>query len=79
MDTRSFRWLHHAFYLATVTTTITAALTSVRGKSPALVPLALTGIPLVVLARVSPKSRFHPMLALTAAPAYAAALIFSRR
>ncbi|MGK7223216.1 hypothetical protein ACSNO4_10520 [Kocuria flava] len=84
--TGRFRWVHHALY--TTTTTATAAATAAcalsaapRARRAALV-LAPALVPLAVLPRAGTPAQGHPrrhaLLALCAAPCYAAALAAAR-
>lgn len=74
VDSSGFRWLHHAVYVATATLTAAAGLDLAhRGRREfwRLLPAAL---PLAAIPAVSARSRWHPVIAATAAPAYVAAL-----
>ena len=79
VDTSRFRWVHHALFVATATTTAVAVLLAVRARStvgPALAPALL---PLAVIPYAGTRSWRHPALAASAAPAYLAALALSVR
>jgi len=83
VDTSRIRWVHHALYITTCVLAGTAAASALvfgderdRRAAAALLPAA---VPLAAIPRVSARSRRHPLLALTAAPFFAAALILSRR
>jgi hypothetical protein len=72
--------VHHGLY---VTTSVLAGAAVVRAvpadnlvAAAALVPAA---VPLALIPRVSARSRRHPLLALTAAPFFVAAVLLSRR
>ncbi|WP_298585710.1 hypothetical protein [uncultured Kocuria sp.] len=84
--TGRFRWIHHALYIATTTTTALAAVlaagsptASGRAAGRALVPALL---PLAVLPHIGTPAQGHPrrhaLAALSAAPFYAAALVRAR-
>lgn len=80
IDTRRIRWVHHGLY---VTTSVLSGAAVVRAvpadnlvAAAALVPAA---VPLALIPRISARSRRHPLLALTAAPFFVAAVLLSRR
>lgn len=79
VDTRRFRWVHHALYIATVTTTILALIVGIRGHRRAAVALSPALVPLAVIPYAGTHTRRHPLIALTAAPFVAAGVITSRR
>ncbi|WP_291049153.1 hypothetical protein [Herbiconiux sp.] len=83
IDTRRFRWVHHALYIATSTLAAAAAGSAVlRGRAGdrrAALALAPAAVPLTIIPRISARSRRHVVLALTAAPFFAAGLILSRK
>ncbi|WP_197429688.1 hypothetical protein [Auraticoccus cholistanensis] len=66
------RWIHHAGYISTVSTTGAAATAALATRSPTGWPLlpALAG--LAALSRVSTRSRRHPLVALSLLPCYLA-------
>ncbi|HST71960.1 MAG TPA: hypothetical protein VLK55_05865 [Kocuria rosea] len=81
--TGRFRWIHHALYVATTTTTALAAARCALSASPsrraagrALAPALL---PLAALPHIGTPAQGHPrrhaLAALSAAPFYAAALL----
>lgn len=84
IDTRDFRWVHHALYIATCVTTAAAASVGVWGRprrpsrraALALLPAAA---PLAAIPYLGTHSARHPLVALTAAPFLLAGLICSRR
>ncbi len=83
IDTSRIRWVHHALYISTCVLAGASAGSALWSRDPrakvaaaALLPAA---VPLAAIPRVSARSRRHPLLALTAAPFFAAALILSRR
>ncbi|GLK17538.1 MULTISPECIES: hypothetical protein [Herbiconiux] len=91
VDTRRFRWVHHALYIATCTlagaAAASAVLPALRPAGPAAaaaarhaaLALAPAAVPLVVIPRVSARTARHPLVALTAAPFLVAGLMLSRR
>lgn len=84
IDTRDFRWVHHALYIVTCATTGAAVVlgwwgTPRRVSRAAVRMLAPAALPLAVIPRVRTHSRRHPLLALTAAPFFLASLIRSLR
>jgi len=82
VDTSRIRWVHHALYIGTCVLAGAAASSLTWGGErarPAAIALLPAAVPLAAIPRVSTHSRRHPLLALTAAPFFAAALILSRR
>ncbi|PKI89765.1 hypothetical protein CW368_12350 [Actinomycetales bacterium SN12] len=79
IDTRRFRWVHHALYIATVSTTIVALIAGIRRDRAATLALAPALAPLAVIPYAGTHTRRHPAIALTAAPFVAAGVITSRR
>jgi hypothetical protein len=84
VDTRRFRWVHHALYIATCVTTAAAIVAGWmqgtgrpgRAAALALVPAAA---PLAAIPYVGTHGRRHPLTALAASPFYLAGLLVSRR
>lgn len=75
IDTSRARWVHHALYLVTVTTTAVATFAGAARRPSAGLALAPTAVPLALLARHGARPvRRHAAEALLAAPCYAAAL-----
>jgi hypothetical protein len=84
VDTSRFRWLHHALYVSTCVLTaaaLAALLTAgdaphrtARARRTAWV-LAPVVAPLAAVPFVSARSPRHPLVALAAAPFFAAALV----
>ena len=74
VDTRRFRWVHHALYVSTSVLAGSAASTLLWSDSRAGWRLLPAAVPLVVVARVSARSRRHPVVALSAAPFFVASL-----
>ncbi|MFI7481832.1 hypothetical protein ACH9EU_05375 [Kocuria sp. M1R5S2] len=80
--TGRFRWIHHALYLATTTTTLLAAMLSAGSSCPcrraAARALAPALVPLAALPHIGTPAQGHPrrhaVAALSAAPFYATAL-----
>nr|WP_156270210.1 hypothetical protein [Kocuria sediminis] len=86
VHTGRFRWIHHALYIATTTTTALATLlgagsSSAAGRAAARA-LAPALLPLAALPHVGTPAQGHPrrhaVAALSAAPFYATALIRAR-
>ena len=78
LDTSRVRWVHHGLYVLTALTTAAAGGLLARRRDPAFWRLLPAAAPLTAIPRVSARSPWHPALALTAAPAYAAALLGTR-
>ena len=73
VDTRRYRWVHHALFISTAVLTSAAIASRERGSvvlAPALIPLGI--LPFARRGR-------HAPVALAAAPFYLAALITARR
>lgn len=84
IDTRDFRWVHHALYIATFTLTAAAFSSAWWGRpreaaGAAAATLAPAFVPLAVIPYAGTHTRRHPLIALSAAPFIAAAAIRSRR
>lgn len=85
--TGGFRWIHHALYIATTTTTALAtavcALSPSRPHRAAAVALAPALLPLAALPHLGTPAQGHPrrhaLAALSAAPCYVAALVRAGR
>lgn len=81
IDTRRFRWLHHALYITTCTAVATALGAVFLGGSPtdrrAAFALAPAVVPLAAIAYVPTHSRRHPLTALAAAPFIVASVMRS--
>lgn len=83
IDTRNFRWVHHALYIATCATTALAGSAFLWGSPKrasrraalALVPAA---VPLAAIPYLGTHTRRHPLVALAAAPFIVAGLVCSR-
>ena len=83
IDTRNFRWVHHALYIATCVTTggaIAAGLWArprrvSRRAALALLPAAA---PLAAIPYLGTHSARHPLVALAAAPFIVAGVVCSR-
>ncbi|MBN6191009.1 hypothetical protein JQN58_29545 [Aneurinibacillus sp. BA2021] len=83
VDTRNFRWLHHALYIATCATAALAASAGLWGEprrpsrraALALLPAAA---PLAAIPYLGTHTRRHPLVALAAAPFVLAGLLLSR-
>lgn len=82
VDTRGFRWVHHALYITTCAAFVTAVST-VRWSGPrnsndrAALMLMPAAVPLTAIAFVKTRNRWHPLVALAAAPFIAAGLVCS--
>ncbi len=79
IDTRRFCWVHHALYIATVSTTLLALVVGVFRDRRAAIALAPALAPLAVIPYAGTHTRRHPAIALTAAPFIAAGILTSRR
>lgn len=83
LDTSSFRWLHHALYIATCTASVAAVLLAWWSGGHANRKAALTllpaAVPLGAIPYVETHGRRHPLVALTAAPFFLASLACSYR
>jgi hypothetical protein len=87
VHTGRFRWIHHALYIGTTTTTALAAVLSAcsssRSRRAAARALAPALLPLAVLPHAGTPAQGHPRrhaaVALSAAPFYAAALARAAR
>ena len=84
IDTRRFRWVHHALYIVTCATTASAVVagwsrgpgTPGRRAALALLPAAA---PLAAIPYLGTHTRRHPLIALAAASFIVAGLLVSRR
>ena len=84
VDTRGYRWLHHALYAATCVLSllaVTGAFWAVprrtaRESAALLLPAA---VPLAAIPYLGTHSKRHPIVALVAAPFFLASLIRSWR
>lgn len=84
IDTRNFRWVHHALYIATCATTAAAVSAGFWGRprpasrraALALLPAAA---PLAAIPYLGSHTARHPLVALAAAPFLVAGLMCSRR
>jgi hypothetical protein len=74
VDTRRVRWVHHALYVSTSLLAGAATSTLVWSGSRAGWRLLPAGVPLVLIAFVSARTRRHPLIALSAAPFFAGSL-----
>jgi hypothetical protein len=84
VDTSGFRWLHHALYIATCALSASAIVVSWsseprRGNRRAGLALAPAALPLTTIAALGARGRQHPLIALMAAPFFAAGLACSLR
>ena len=74
VDTRHFRWVHHALYVSTSVLAGAAASTLLWSDSRAGWRLLPAALPLVVVSQISARSRRHPVVALSAAPFFVTSL-----
>lgn len=84
IDTRGFRWVHHALYIATCTAVAAALSTTVwarpqRQSRSAALALAPAVVPLAAIPYLGTRSRRHPLTALAAAPFIVAGLVCAWR
>jgi hypothetical protein len=70
LDTRGYRWLHHALYLATSTLTAGAVVALLARRDPAGWTLLPALAPLAALPRASARTPRHMRTGLSAAPFY---------
>ncbi|WP_091229536.1 hypothetical protein [Microbacterium sp. 3J1] len=83
VDTRDFRWLHHAMYIATCVASA-AAFSAILWARPtqasrrAALALAPAAVPLAAIPYLGTHGRRHPLVALAAAPFIVAGLVCSR-
>lgn len=78
IDTRRIRWVHHALYIATITTTALALGVAVQRDRRVAAVLSPALIPLAVIPFAGTRTRRHPAVALSAAPFIAAGVLTSR-
>lgn len=80
VNTAGVRWVHHALFIATATTTGAAlAVAAARGDRSALALLPAAGALVMLQRRGSRPLARHTRTAMLAAPSYAAALCLARR
>ena len=82
IDTRNVRWVHHALYIATFALAVAAMSSSAwgsprRASREASVLLAPAAVPLTLIPYAGTRTRRHPLIALTAAPFFVAAMVRS--
>ena len=70
--------MHHALYIATVSTTLLALVTGIRRDRSAAAALSPALVPLAVIPYAGTHTRRHPLIALTAAPFIVAGVARSR-
>ena len=75
VDTRRFRWVHHALYVSTSVLAGAAASSLLWGRSRAGLALLPAAVPLAVVPYVSARSPRHPLVALSAAPFFVGSLV----
>jgi hypothetical protein len=79
VDTSSFRWIHHAVYIATCLLAGTAVSSVAWSRSRAGWLLLPAALPLAALARLGARpQRRHALVALAAAPFFILGLIASK-
>lgn len=74
VDTGGMRWVHHALYVATSVSAGAACSSLLWSPSRAGWRLLPAAAPLAVIPYVGARTRRHPLIALSAAPFFAAAL-----
>ena len=79
VNTRRVRWLHHALFVCTAALTATAAGTGLAQRRPAAYALLPAAVPLALIPYLGSRSRRHIVVAVSAAPCYAAGLALTRR
>jgi hypothetical protein len=79
VDTSRFRWVHHALYTTTCVLSGCALVALLATRDPAARRVAGTlapaAVPLAAVPFVSARSPRHPLVALAAAPFFAAAVV----
>ncbi|AWB87148.1 hypothetical protein [Mycetocola zhujimingii] len=75
VHTGNFRWIHHALYITTVTTSVVAASSLLWSRNRAGLFLLPAAIPLTVIPRASARTPRHVQTALSAAPFFILSLI----
>lgn len=83
IDTRNFRWVHHALYIATCVTTGLAVSTALwarprRASRRAALALLPAAAPLAAIPSLGTHNARHPLVALAAAPFIVAGVVCSR-
>lgn len=79
LDLRGARWAHHALYVNTLVVAGLAVSSLAWSSSRAGWLLLPAAVPLAALARLGPRMPRHPLVALAAAPFFAAAFVHSRK
>ncbi|GGI43777.1 hypothetical protein BCL57_000131 [Agromyces flavus] len=84
VDTRDVRWVHHAIYIATCVLAGAAVSSALWGRPrrtarSAALALAPAAVPLAMIPYAGTHTPRHPLIALTAAPFFAAAAIRAGR
>jgi hypothetical protein len=75
VHTGKFRWIHHALYITTVTTSVAAASSLLWSRNRAGLLLLPAAVPLAVIPRASARSKKHVRTALSAAPFFLLSVI----
>ncbi len=82
INTRRFRWVHHALYILTCATAGLAVVAGLATRTPrtrrAALALLPAAVPLAAIPYAGTHTRRHPLVALTAAPFVLAGLVVSR-
>ncbi|MFJ4172962.1 hypothetical protein [Microbacterium sp. NPDC089696] len=83
IDTKNFRWVHHALYIATCATTVAAVSAALWARPRvasrrAAASLAPALAPLAAIPYLGTHTRRHPLVALAAAPFVVAGVVCSR-
>lgn len=73
--TDGFRWVHHALYISTSTIAGAAASSLLWSRSRAGWALLPAAVPLLLIPRISARSRRHVVVAASAAPFFGAGLV----
>lgn len=78
VDTRDYRWVHHALYVSTLVLAGAAASSLLWSRSAAGWLLLPAAVPLAVIPRLGARLPRHPAVALAAAPFFVASALYSR-
>lgn len=79
LDTRGYRWLHHALYIATSTLTAAAVVELAIRRDRAGWTLLPALVPLAAMPRASARTPRHARIGLSAAPFYLLTLLRTGR
>ncbi|WP_229727667.1 hypothetical protein [Mycetocola zhadangensis] len=75
VHTGKFRWIHHALYITTVSTSLVAASSLLWSRNRAGLFLLPAAVPLAIIPRASARSNKHVRIALSAAPFFVLSVI----